>query len=76
MPERYRMPAPEERAAQIAELDAKFTPHAVANGAPADERVRKLYHRKHTSDFMAEMNRSAAWWVERWCSCERNAVCE
>lgn len=72
MPERYRIPAPEERAAQIAELDAKFTPHAVANGAPAGERVRKLYHRKHTSDFMAEMNRSAAWWVERWCSCERN----
>ncbi len=32
----------------------KFTPHAVANGAPAGERVRKLYHRKHTSDFMAE----------------------
>lgn len=76
MTERYRMPAPEERAAQIAELDAKFTPHAVANGEPAGERVRKLYHRKHTSDFMAEMNRSAAWWVERWCSCERNAVCE
>lgn len=76
MPERYRMPAPEERAAQIAELDAKFTPHAVANGAPAGERVRKLYHRKHTSDFMAEMNRSAAWWVERWCSCERNGTCK
>lgn len=73
MPERYRVPAPEERAEQIAELDAKFTPHAVANGAPAGERVRKLYHRKHTSDFMAEMNRSADWWLSRWCSCERGA---
>ena len=52
--------------AQVAELDEKFTPHAVANGAPAGERVRKLYHRKHTSDFMAEMNRSAAWWLENW----------
>lgn len=71
MPERYRIPEPDERAAQIAELDAKFTPHAVANGAPAGERVRKLYHRKHTSDFMAEMNRSAAWWVERWCGADR-----
>lgn len=52
--------------AQVAELDEKFTPHAIANGAPAGERVRKLYHRKHTGAFMAEMNRSAAWWVERW----------
>ena len=75
MPERYRVPAPEERAAQIAELDAKFTPHAVAGGAPAGERVRKLYHRKHTSDFMAEMNRSADWWLSRWCSCERRDGC-
>lgn len=70
MSECYRVPTPEERAAQIDELDAKFTPHAVANGAPAGERVRKLYHRKHTSDFMAEMNRSAAWWVERWQQAE------
>lgn len=52
--------------AQIAELDAKFTPHAIAAGAPAGERVRKLYHRKHTSDFVAEMNRSSAWWLRRW----------
>ena len=73
MPSRYRVPSPDERAAQIAELDAKFTPHAVANGAPAGERVRKLYHRKHTSGFMAEMNRSADWWLSRWCSCERGA---
>lgn len=51
---------------QVAELDEKFTPHAIAQGAPAGERVRKLYHRKHTSDFMAEMNRSSAWWLDRW----------
>lgn len=70
MPERYRVPTASQRAAQIDELDAKFTPHAIANGAPAGERVRKLYHRKHTSDFMAEMNRSAAWWVDRWQQAE------
>lgn len=40
----------------------------MAAGAPAGERVRKLYRRKHTSDFMAEMNRSAAWWAQRWCA--------
>lgn len=68
MPERYRRADAAVLDAQVAELDAKFTPHAVANGAPAGERVRKLYHRKHTSDFMAEMNRSASWWAERWCA--------
>lgn len=70
MEDRYRPADPETIAAQVAELDAKFTPHAIANGAPAGERVRKLYHRKHTSDFMAEMNRSAAWWAARWCADE------
>lgn len=69
MSERYRIPTPEERESALRELDAKFTPHAVAAGAPTGERVRKLYHRKHTSDFIAEMNRSAAWWYKRWCSC-------
>ena len=70
MQDRYHPADPETIAAQVAELDAKFTPHAVANGAPAGERVRKLYHRKHTSDFRAEMNRSAAWWAARWCADE------
>lgn len=68
MAEAYRRADEVTLDAQVAELDNKFTPHAVANGALAGERVRKLYHRKHTSDFMAEMNRSAAWWVERWCA--------
>lgn len=66
MQDRYHLPTSEEMDAQIAELDAKFTPHAMAAGAPAGERVRKLYGRKHTSGFLAEMNRSAAWWVDRW----------
>ena len=66
MQDRYVLPDNETSDAVIAELDAKFTPHAIAAGAPAGERVRKLYHRTHTSDFMAEMNRSGAWWVRRW----------
>lgn len=66
MQDHYVLPDEATIAAAIAELDAKFTPRAIAAGAPAGERVRKLYHRKHTSDFMAEMNRSAAWWLRRW----------
>lgn len=73
MPERYHVPSAEERTVIIDELDAKFTPNAIKAGAPAGERVRKLYHRKHTSDFMAEMNRSAEWWFERWCGSGRKA---
>lgn len=68
MPERYYRADASTLDAQVAELDAKFTPNAMARGAQPGERVRKLYHRKHTSDFMAEMNRSAAWWIERWCA--------
>ena len=66
MQDRYVLPDKATSTAAIAELDAKFTPRAIAAGAPAGERVRKLYHRKHTSEFMAEMNRSAAWWLRRW----------
>ena len=66
MQDRYVLPDKATSDAAIAELDAKFTPRAIAAGAPAGERVRKLYHRKHTSEFMAEMNRSAAWWLRRW----------
>ncbi len=73
MPGRYHAPSTEERAALIDELDAKFTPNAIKAGAPAGERVRKLYRRKHTSDFMEEMNRSAAWWFERWGGTGRRA---
>jgi hypothetical protein len=27
-----------------------------------------VYARKFTADYAAEMNRSVAWWIERWCS--------
>lgn len=48
--------------AQIAEMDAMFRPHA----ADAGSRVRDIYTRKHTSDFMAEMDRSMARWFKNW----------
>ena len=66
MMDAYRRADEATLCAQVDELDEKFTPHAIAQGAPAGERVRKLYHRKHTSDFMAEMNRSSAEWLASW----------
>lgn len=62
MEERYRRANAETRAAQIAEMDAMFRPHAEEPGA----RVRDIYQRKHTSDFMAEMDRSLALWYQNW----------
>ena len=39
-----------------------FRPHADEAGA----RVRDIYTRKHTSAFMAEMNRSMRRWFANW----------
>ena len=30
--------------------------------------VQDVYARKFTADFSVEMNRSVAWWLERWAS--------
>ena len=62
MEERYHRADARVRAAQIAEMDATFRPHAAEPGA----RVRDIYQRKHTSDFMAEMDRSLALWYQNW----------
>lgn len=62
MRERYRRADPATLDAQVAEMDAIFKPHATEPG----ERVRDIYTRKHTSDFMAEMNRSMCRWFENW----------
>ena len=62
MEERYRRADARLRAAQIAEMDAMFRPHAAEPGA----RVRDIYQRKHTSDFMTEMDRSLALWYQNW----------
>ncbi len=62
MSERYHRATPEEMDAQVAEMDAMFRPHATEAG----ERVRDIYTRKHSSDFMAEMGRSMGEWLRRW----------
>ncbi len=62
MSERYRRADAATLDAQVAEMDAMFTPHATERGA----RVRDIYTRKHTSDFMAEMGRSMELWLKNW----------
>ena len=62
MNERYQRADAATLDAQIAEMDAMFRPHATEPG----ERVRDIYTRKHTSDFMAEMGRSMGLWLKNW----------
>ena len=62
MSERYQRADAATLDAQIAEMDAMFRPHAIEAG----ERVRDIYTRKHTSDFMAEMGRSMDLWLKNW----------
>lgn len=62
MSERYRRADAATMDAQISEMDAMFRPHATEAGA----RVVDIYTRKHTSAFMAEMNRSMERWFENW----------
>ena len=67
MSERYRRADAAIMDAQIAEMDAMFRPHATEAGA----RVVDIYTRKHTSDFMAEMNRSMEQWFANWSAEEK-----
>lgn len=62
MGEHYRRADEATLDAQVAEMDAKFRPHAKAAG----ERVHDIYTRKHTSDFMREMGRSMGLWLKNW----------
>lgn len=62
MSERYHRADAAIMDAQVAEMDAMFRPHATEAGA----RVVDIYTRKHTSEFMAEMNRSMERWFANW----------
>jgi len=48
------------------DLQEMHAPHGLAPGEVDYPHV--VYRRKYASDFMAEMNRSVAWWLERWNS--------
>lgn len=60
--ERYRRADAATMDAQVAEMDRMFRPHA----REAGEHVVDIYTRKHTSDFMAEMDRSMRKWFKNW----------
>ena len=60
--ERYHRADAATMDAQVAEMDGMFRPHA----REAGERVVDIYTRKHTSDFMAEMDRSMRAWFKNW----------
>lgn len=64
MRDRYRRLTPSELEEVSEDLARHFAPHGFKQGianVPQD-----VYRRKFVSDYMAEMNRSAAWWLERW----------
>ena len=62
--DRYRRMTTAEVAETTRELGELHAP----SGLPPDvsDYVQAVYRRKFASAFMAEMNRSAAWWMERW----------
>lgn len=60
----YRSLSPEELAQVSADLAAEYAPRG--NKPGIENYPQSVYARKHASDFMREMNRSVAWWIDRW----------
>ena len=60
----YRRLAPDELAEVSAELDALHGVREERDGVRGC--VQDVYARKFTADFSVELNRSVAWWLERW----------
>ena len=61
---RYVTPSSDDLERIAQGLQQQHAPHGLRPGAV--DYPHALYERKYTSDFMAEMNRSVAWWLERW----------
>lgn len=64
MSDRYHRLTRDELRDVSATLQAEYAPHGLAPGIA--NYPQAIYKRKFVSDFMAEMNRSAAWWLARW----------
>jgi hypothetical protein len=62
--DRYRRLSDEELAEVSRDLQQLHAPHGLAPGIA--NYPQAIYQRKYTSEFMAEMNRSVPWWLERW----------
>jgi FMN reductase (NADPH)/FMN reductase [NAD(P)H] len=59
--------------AEVAEVTRELGELHAPSGLPAGvtDYAQAVYRRKFASAFMAEMNRSAAWWIDRWVRGER-----
>ena len=64
MRDRYRRLTPDELQDVSDTLQREHAPHGLAPGSA--NYPQAIYKRKFTSAFMAEMNRSAQWWIDRW----------
>jgi nitroreductase len=62
--DRYHRLSDDELREACADLDAMYG--AGRGGEGLGGLARDVYARKFTADFAAEMNRSVAWWIERW----------
>jgi FMN reductase (NADPH)/FMN reductase [NAD(P)H] len=62
--DRYQRLTPEELQQATEDLQRLHAPH----GLPPDvhDYAEVVIRRKYVSDFAVEMNRSVAWWLERW----------
>ena len=64
----YRRLTQAELAEASDDLGRIHAPHSFVSGSASV--VKEFYTRKYASEFMREMNRSAQWWLDRWCSVE------
>jgi FMN reductase (NADPH)/FMN reductase [NAD(P)H] len=64
MRDRYHRLTAEELAEVSAALEAQHAPHGLKPGITSY--AQDVYRRKFVADFTREMNRSVAWWIERW----------
>ncbi len=62
--DRYGRLGEDELRAVSDDLDRAYVAHGLRPGVATY--VQDVYARKFTADFCAEMNRSVAWWIERW----------
>jgi nitroreductase len=62
--DRYHRLTSDEVSALSAQLEDMYAPHGLAPGFA--NYPQSIYRRKFATDFMAEMNRSVAWWLRRW----------
>lgn len=68
--DRYRRADADELARTLAELGEMHAPHGFRPGIA--NIAQDVYRRKYTAGFTREMNRSAAFWIDRWKLAEKD----